>query len=81
MIARTPFHTHGIARIAELLAQEHPLRKGLAKLDSLTGAATARRCPDTEGELPKPPEPREIRTALKQIKNTEAEIRDWLSAS
>lgn len=74
-------YTHDIARIAEQLAQEHPLRKSLAKLDSLTGAATAWRYPGTEGELPKPPEPREIQTALKQIKSTEAEIRDWLLAS
>lgn len=70
-------HTHDIAHIAEQLAQGHPLRKSLAKLDSLTGAATAWRYPSAEGELPKP---REIQAALQQIKSTEAEIRDWLLA-
>lgn len=73
--------THDIARIAEQLAQKHPLRKSLTKLDKLTGAATAWRYPDAEGEFPKPPESGEIQTALKQIKSIQAEIRDWLSVS
>lgn len=72
--------THDIARITEQLAQEHPLRNSLVKLDSLTGAATAWRYPDAAGGFPRAPELSEIRTALKQIKSTEAEIRDWLSA-
>lgn len=71
--------THDIARITEQLAQEHPLRKNFNKLDRLTGAATAWRYPDAEGEFPKSPEPSEIRAVLKQIKNMQAEIRDWLS--
>ncbi|MCY3852594.1 MAG: HEPN domain-containing protein [Gammaproteobacteria bacterium] len=72
--------THDITRITEQLAQEHPLRKSFIKLGSLTGAATAWRYPDAAGKFPKTPEPREIQAALKQIKSTEAEIRDWLSA-
>lgn len=72
--------THDIARIAEQLAQEHPLRKSLAKLDSLTGAATAWRYPDAEGEFPRSPEPSEVQAALKQIKGMQAEIHDWLLA-
>lgn len=72
--------THDITRIAEQLDQEHPLRKSFIKLGSLTGAATAWRYPDAEGGFPRPPEPSEIQAALKQIKSTEAEIRDWLSA-
>ena len=73
--------TRDIARIAEQLAQKHPLGKSLAKLDSLTGAATAWRYPDAEGGFPKFPEPHEIQTVLEQIKNIQAEINDWLSAS
>lgn len=72
--------THDISRITEQLVQEHPLRKSLAKLDSLTGAATAWRYPDAAGGFPRTPELSEIQTALKQIKSTEAEIRDWLLA-
>lgn len=71
--------THDIARIAGQLAQEHPLRKSFAKLDGLTGAATAWRYPDAEGGFPRSPEPSEIRAALKQIKSIQTEIRDWLS--
>ena len=71
--------THDITRITEQLAQEHPLRKSLVKLDSLTGAATAWRYPDAEGEFPRPPEPSEIQAALRQIKSIQAEIRGWLS--
>ena len=73
--------THDIARITEQLAPEHPLRTSFTKLDRLTGAATAWRYPNAEGEFPKPPEAREIRAALKQIKSTHAEIRDWFSVS
>ena len=73
--------THDIARIAEQLTQKHPLGKSLAKLDSLTGAATAWRYPDAEGGFPKPPEPHEIQAALEQIKGIQAEIHGWLSAS
>lgn len=47
--------THDISRITDQLAKEHPLRKSLGKLGSLTGAATAWRYPGTEGELPTPP--------------------------
>ena len=72
--------THDIARITEQLAQEHPLRKSLAKLDSLTGAATAWRYPDAEGGFPRSPEPSEVQAALKQIKGMQAEIHDWLLA-
>ena len=71
--------THDITRITEQLAQEHPLRKSLVKLDSLTGAATAWRYPDAEGEFPRPPEPSEIQAALRQIRSIQAEIRGWLS--
>ena len=71
--------THDIIRITEQLAQEHPLRKSLVKLDSLTGAATAWRYPDAEGEFPRPPEPSEIQAALRQIRSIQAEIRGWLS--
>ncbi len=73
--------TPDIAQITEQLAQEHPLRKNLAKLDSLTGAATAWRYPDAEGGFPKPPDPHEIQAALEQIKGIQAEIHGWLSAS
>ena len=72
--------THDISRITEQLAQEHPLRKNLVKLDSLTGAATAWRYPDAEGEFPRFPESSEIQATLEQIKSIAAEIRDWLSA-
>ena len=73
--------THDISRITEQLAQEHPFRKSLAKLDSLTGAATAWRYPDAEGEFPKLPEPHEIQVIFKQIKNIHGEICRWLSVS
>lgn len=71
--------THDIARITEQLAQAHPLRKNFTKLDGLTGAATAWRHPNAEGEFLQSPEPSEIRAVLKQIKNIQTEIRDWLS--
>ena len=71
--------THDITRITEQLPREHPLKKSLAKLDSLTGAATAWRYPDAEGGFPRSPEPSEIQAALEQIKNIQVEIHNWLS--
>ena len=73
--------THDVARITEQLTQEHSLKKSLAKLGVLTGAATAWRYPDAEGGFPKLPEPSEIQAALKQVKSIQAEIRGWLSTS
>ena len=71
--------THDIARIAERLAKEHPLRNNFLKLGDLTGAATAWRYPDAEGELPKPPPLHDVQAALGRIRNLRDETRDWLS--
>ena len=69
--------THQLGAMAALLPEEHSWRADLAALDELTSHATAYRFPLPNGNVPAPPDERELLAAVDRLARLLEILGDW----